>query len=277
MSIHLPTPVRLLSSIGGPPPTSTQAQAVDPRSNPIADPLQGSLGLYLVICLIILALVLGVAAVLWRVHVHRRPRLVPAGSRPGVSLSNNSIVCLPDFPPSTISVNSIDSAKTLANPLQAKKPVERLGLFRMDKSSGGSTALPLWTSPDERSPALVPAIVVSRCSPAIPSQSHFSSIDTVLNTDSTANLQLPGPCFSSASERSTSASSEEATSLEDLESRNIPLELTPIRLHNSIAVVPQPEKISLKSFVKRTHRRSRPIGKENAIPLQTHLSPNTVR
>ncbi|KAF7795589.1 hypothetical protein EIP86_006752 [Pleurotus ostreatoroseus] len=246
---------------------------MDPRSNPIADPLQGSqsLGLYLVMCFMILALVLGISAILWRVHIRRRPRLVPIDAGPGVPRSNSNIVYLPSFPPSTETVNSINSISPLPAPLQAKKPIERLKLFRDEEPSGGSTAIPLWASPDKQSPTIVPAIVVSRCSPTMSFHSTFSN----MSAGSTPSLQVPITRFSSP--EAASISTEETISSTDSESDNTPLELTPIRLRSE-SCVPHSEKNPLKRFTKRTHRRSRPIGKENTdLAPAIHLSPNEVR
>ena len=217
--LHLATSVTLLSSIPAPTamPHSKRAQYIpvpDKEYMPRNDSLDGSLGLFLVMCGLILLFVLAVTVFFWRVHVHRRSRRAITTQDVEEVRNEVSIPALLYNPDSNASHTSVK----LPPSLRVRSPIKnKLKFFRI-KSAHGDVAdadnVPASVTENRRStisknpPMLsLPSIVVSDCSPAIPidtspadsttTTSHSrspsaSSLCSVSSTASADSLRVPG-------------------------------------------------------------------------------------
>lgn len=154
--LHVPSAVRLQSSIAAPTGMSRRAEpsfSAEQELHRHTDPLDGSLGPFIVSCVLVLVVILAVASVFWGVHRRTRLRL---RTQQGTVLSTESHV-------------SLLSAGVLQRPpsrLRIRSPIQRLRLLR-GAESDGPAALPLWHSPPKITmPAhALPEIVLSRPSP----------------------------------------------------------------------------------------------------------------
>ncbi|KAI0797212.1 hypothetical protein BC629DRAFT_1502248 [Irpex lacteus] len=218
--LHLATSVTLLSSIPGPTamPHAKREQYIPVPSKeymPRTDSLNGSLGLFLVMCGLILLFVMAVAVFFWRVHVHRRTRRAIAA--PDVEEVRRDIA-IPTLLYNTDSNASHASVK-LPPSLRVRSPIKnKLKSFKLKATKGnvaeaahGPSVLGQRRSTISKvSPKpSVPSIVVSECSPVIPTSDVFaptnsttmathsrsssaSSMSSVSSTGSTGSLRVPG-------------------------------------------------------------------------------------
>lgn len=240
MAIHLNPTMHMLSSIAAP---SSVADDTDSRlsdlpssvSSPHGDSTQGSLGLYLILCGVVLILVIGAGTLLWRIHGnHRRSPADHSSSNQDREEQRqprrNNIYYEyepPDLQLPTVSYIPDGGAPAQGNPksgalmklqlpatLRIRSPVRNKFKFftmklgdaaqpwrqRSSSTAAGSTspiamqqALPHLLG----APPVVPSIVISECSPIIPSPASCA-VPTVLPASESAclassdSLRVPG-------------------------------------------------------------------------------------
>ncbi|KAI0342324.1 hypothetical protein BDW22DRAFT_1345473 [Trametopsis cervina] len=183
--LHLHTSVAVLSSIAAPtampaPPnmkrdTSQLLPAPAPgisttSSSARTDPLDGSLGLFLVMIGLIMLFVLAVAIFFWRVHLHRRARIIAQDTERTVPLPTLL------YGASEPRASRTSLKLKLPPSLRVRSPVKNKLKFFILKSTTVEAA------PDvaQRNrisvgPPVLPRIVVSQCSPVIPSRNPFEA------------------------------------------------------------------------------------------------------
>ncbi|KAI0702999.1 hypothetical protein BC835DRAFT_1525284 [Cytidiella melzeri] len=210
--LHLATSVSLLSSI--PAPTSVPHAKRDQYLpvpamdySPRTDPLDGSLGLFLVMCGLILLFILAVAILFWRIHVHRRARRNVTSQGIQEVREELPLPALLYNPESNASRTSVKFPPSL----RIRSPIKnKLKVLKLQSSVGGvhpvhSKGARRPISKDSLTPSL-PSIVVSECSPVIPSSNMFtpgvatspsrssssSSLTSVTSTASNASLTVSG-------------------------------------------------------------------------------------
>ncbi|PSR76200.1 hypothetical protein PHLCEN_2v8623 [Hermanssonia centrifuga] len=184
MALSLPPNFHPLSSIPAPsqhpgPDAETAAK--------LQDPLDGSLGLYLFMSFLVLILVLGVATIVWRVHLHSRPVARFQVTR---SMPNDSDLYLPSFRPSSSESSTTKSEFMLSPNLSSiRAPIQRLKALRSSPPSNTppTHSIPNWTVSGTAAAPVVPSIVISCCSPVI-----VSNDPVFPTTASTDSLQVPG-------------------------------------------------------------------------------------
>ncbi|KAI0089481.1 hypothetical protein BDY19DRAFT_993086 [Irpex rosettiformis] len=269
---HLATSVSLLSSIAAQTaiPNSKRAQYIpvpDKEYMPRTDALDGSLGLFLVMCGLILLFVLAVTVFFWRVHVHRRSRRtittqdieevrnvvsVPALLyKPGSNASHTSV----KLPP------SIRIRSPVKNKLKFFKFRSTGNVTSKDSSPSSSTGPRRPIISKNGSTLSIPSIVVSECSPVIP------TLDTLV-PDNTA-MHTAHSRSSSASSLSSVSSTASTESLRVPESHK-PRIVSPVlsNLNTNSSAKRGGRKVEFKNInrPKGPIRSSSRGGKENAVP-----------
>jgi hypothetical protein len=274
--LHLATSVSLLSSI--PAPTAVSHARRDqylPIPSEVktqgTDPLNGSLGLFLVMCGLVLVFVLAVAVFFWRIHLHRRSRHLVSPQdveQVGGNLSLPLPTLLYDtnpndshtgvkFPPNLrirspiknkLKLLRINSAKeTIVQCAQAQTRITSTNCTPMTKNF---TALSL------------PSIVVSECSSTVPNEDVFGPRD----------IQLPPASTPSRTSPTSVSSISAGTSTESLvrpSSRQPTVKFDPVlKLNGSTNVMHVSFKTGSSSDKKTTKpkrivRSSSSSGKEN--------------
>lgn len=185
--VNIPTTVHLQSSIPSPTGLSRRDTGYDENTtlhqfNTRQDPLDGSLGPFLVSCAVVFVVILGICSVLWGVH---RRTILHARLRSSVTAEKDGTAC-----PSHCDLTA--DLKPPPNRLRIRSPIQRLRLLRSSSHNGSASTIPIWTSSSGPSAAgLIPDIVVSRASPIFPVSPSLTT-SSAPNISSFGSLEVPG-------------------------------------------------------------------------------------
>lgn len=186
--VNIPTTVHLQSSIPSPTGLSRRdtgyyENAIPHQFNTRQDPLDGSLGPFLVSCAVVFVVILGICSVLW--GVHRRTILHAQRLHSPVTVEKDGTTC-----PSPCDLST--DLKPPPNRLRIRSPIQRLRLLRSSSQNGSASTIPIWTSSSGPSATgLIPDIVVSRASPIFPVSPSLTT-SSAPSISSFGSLEVPG-------------------------------------------------------------------------------------
>ena len=252
--VKLPDGLRLQSSRAEPTPLAIR----DDQTSADPDPLNGSLGPFLVSCVLIIIIILAVSFVFW--GVHRRSRFQIRTSQhyhAAVSVGTGVSVAASELkaPPSRLRIRS---------------PIQRLRLLRSSSQNSTSSTIPLFAGPhDPAAPVDIPEIV---CSHPSPSSSYVTSPSLTTTTApavaSQDGLQVPLP-------RWMPVRPARPAPLIQLEPRYLDQPLGNRQPPKYQAKVHTGSKLPFGSGRKSKTRG--PAGKENALPSMGEIPARVIR
>lgn len=297
MGVHIPSSIRVLTMIATPSPTpQVNNVAALPRlpsnsttdfssesandSSPHTDPLDGSLGLYLAMCGLVLILILGVSLIFWRIHMNRRTTFTGAGSTVAqdeeVQRVGISVVDVMQLPTVLYTLDSNVSHPNSKYPGRRPLRAQIKALFDAVKLPGGIIRMKNGedTSCAQERPLSVPSIVISECSPIVPPLPFPSSLSSFdIGSEISAGPSLNSSTSLSLSQ-SQSLSASASTSSDNLQvpgtssSRILPLQSVQDQgvLHNPLTSKVKKSFASRRSTPNKGKRRKSHGGKENMLP-----------